>query len=336
MAFANPPRRTFLRGTIGLGAAAIIGAPTFSHASPIRLSFGHALGPGNPRSVAAEAFAAAVRTRTGGAVEVMVTGAEQLGTDVAMMTSLRTGALAISANAQGPASAMVPEMAALGLPFLFADSAAALRVLNGSVGEQLRARFEAVGIVTLGWWDNGIRHITNRVRPIRTPEDLRGLRIRTPANPATIDIFRALGAATTQIAFSELYGALQQGVVDGQENPLVNIASARLYEVNRFISLSAHMWESTPVLMSRMAWNRLDAAGRQAVQEAMAEATTLQVSLVEQGNARLLTQFKANPNIAVNEVDRAAFRQRTAVVVDQWERKPIGAFVRELRGAVGA
>ena len=90
----------------------------------------------------------------------------------------------------------------------------------------------------LGWWDNGIRHITNSKKPINTPADLQGLTIRTPADPMTIDIFQTLGAATEQIAFSELYVALQQGVVDGQENPLANIASSKIYEVNKFISLS--------------------------------------------------------------------------------------------------
>ena len=104
----------------------------------------------------------------------------------------------------------------------------------------------------LGWWDNGIRHITNSKKPINTPADLQGLTIRTPADPMTIDIFQALGASTEQIAFSELYVALQQGVVDGQENPLANIASSKLYEVNKF-SLTGHKWECNPLLMSQIA-----------------------------------------------------------------------------------
>ena len=110
-------------------------------------------------------------------------------------------------------------------------------------GRSWRSKLEGVGLISLGWWDNGIRHITNSKRPINRPADLRGLKIRTPADPTTIDIFQALGAATQQINFSELYVALQQGVVDGQENPLANIHSAKLHEVNRFISLTGHKWE---------------------------------------------------------------------------------------------
>ena len=106
----------------------------------------------------------------------------------------------------------------------------------------------------LGWWDNGIRHITNSKRSINKPEDLQGLTIRTPADPMTIDIFQALGAATEQIAFSELYVALQQGVVDGQENPLANIASSKIYEVNKYISLSGHKWECNPSCSRRSRW----------------------------------------------------------------------------------
>ena len=98
-------------------------------------------------------------------------------------------------------------------------------MLDGPIGDELAKKFAAVGMMPLGWWDNGIRHITNSKLPINKPEDLKGLKIRTPADPMTIDIFQALGAATEQIAFGELYVALQQGVVDGQENPLANIAA---------------------------------------------------------------------------------------------------------------
>ncbi|WP_456008003.1 TRAP transporter substrate-binding protein DctP [Mesorhizobium sp. f-mel] len=128
------------------------------------LTLGHGAAPGNPRSVAAEKFAQLVADKTDGAVSIHIAGAEQLGNDVAMLTSLRTGSLDFIS--QGAASGLVPELAALGLPFLFDDPKAALKVLNGPVGEELSAKFDAVGIVTLDWWDNGIRHITNSRRAI--------------------------------------------------------------------------------------------------------------------------------------------------------------------------
>jgi tripartite ATP-independent transporter DctP family solute receptor len=327
-------RRAALFGAAG--AASLVSMPAVLRAqTPIKISFGHGAAAGNPRSIAADKFAAIVKEKSGGAIDVTVAGAEQLGNDVAMLTSLRTGVLGISANSQGPSSAVVAELAALGLPFLFPDAASAVKVLSGKIGEQLDARLDGAGLVALAWWDNGIRHITNSKRAIAQPDDLKGLKLRTPADPMTIDIFQALGAGTAQIAFSELYVALQQGVVDGQENPLTNIASSKLYEVNKFISLSAHKWESTPVLMSKLVWARLDKKGQEIVKAAAAEAGQLQVSLSTEANAKLLGDFKANPAVSVNEVDRAAFKKATASVYDKWEQKPFGAFVKDLRAAAG-
>ena len=143
----------------------------------------------------------------------------------------------------------------------------------------------------LGYWDNGVRHVSNSKLPITKPEDLKGLKIRTPADPMTIDIFQTLGAATEQIAFGELYVALQQGVVDGQENPLANISSSKLYEVNKFISLTAHKWESTPFLMSQIALARVG-ADLEHIQAAANEAATLQRGPVEDGRRRNAGRFQ--------------------------------------------
>ena len=327
-------RRTFLQGAGAVGAAALMGAPTILRAAPMKITFGHGAAPGNPRTLAADKFAELVKAKSGGALEVTVAGAAMLGDDAAMLTSLRTGTLGISANSQGATSAIVPELAALGLPFLFTKSDDGVKILNGKIGDLLKPKFDAVGLVPIGWWDNGIRHITNSKRAIKTPDDLKGLKFRTPPDPATIDIFQALGAATAQIAFSELYVALQQKVVDGQENPLTNIASAKIFEVNPFISLSAHKWECTPVLMSKMAWNRLDAKSKEIIMEAMAEATTLQIASSNESNIKLEKDFRANPAITVNNVDLDAFRKQTASVFDKWEQKPFGAFVKDLRKTV--
>ncbi|MDR2111541.1 MAG: DctP family TRAP transporter solute-binding subunit [Candidatus Accumulibacter sp.] len=327
-------RRTFLQGVGAIGATALVGAPAVSRAAPQKLMFAHEQPPGNPRSLAADKFAELVNAKSGGAIEVIVAGSGQLGGDAAMLTSLRTGTLSISANSQGATSAIVPELAALGLPFLFTRSDDGVRVLSGKIGELLKPKFDAMGLVPIGWWDNGIRHITNSKRSIRMPDDLRGLKFRTPPDPATIDIFQALGAATVQIPFPELYVALQQKVVDGQENPLTNIAASKLYEVNPFISLSAHKWECTPVLMSKLAWNRLDAKSRDIVAEAMVEATALQIGASNESNQKLEKNFRANAQITVNDVDVEAFRKQTASVFDAWEKKPFGAFVKELRKTV--
>jgi tripartite ATP-independent transporter DctP family solute receptor len=280
--------------------------------------------------LAAIEFARLVSEKTGGEVTVNIAGSEQLGNDVAMLTSLRTGALDLTANSQGATSGLVPELGALGLPFLFSDPAQAFRVLDGPVGEALAEKLSGLGIVALAWWDNGIRHVTNSKQPVEKPADLQGMKIRTPADPITIDIFQALGAATEQIAFSELYVALQQGVVDGQENPLANIASAKIFEVNPFISLTAHKWESTPFLMSQIATAKLSADQLAAVQAAATEAGTMQRALMVEADQQYLAQFKADAAVKVNEVDRASFEQATSPVIDAWQEKPFGDFVAQV------
>src|SRR3712207_2220416 len=328
----KPTRRALL-----LGAAGTLAAPSVLRAQgQVRLTLGHGAAPGNPRSVAAERMAAQLREKSNGRIEMRVAGSAQLGDDAAMLTALRTGTLDMSVNSQGASSAVLPELAALGLPFLFPNSPAAYKVVDGPIGGELAQRFEKVSLSALGGWDKGIRHITNSKRPINRPEDLRGLKIRTPPDPTTIDIFQALGAATQQINFNELYVALQQGVVDGQENPLANIHSSKLHEVNKFISLSSHQWQCNPVFASRIAWGRLRPDDRRLVQEAAKEAEAHQRTLSQEAEVRLLGEYRANQGVAVNEVDQAPFRAATASVYEKWEARPFGDFVKRLRAAAGA
>jgi tripartite ATP-independent transporter DctP family solute receptor len=326
-------RRTLLKGATALLAApSIILSPRYARAA-VTLSLGHGAAPGNPRSIAAEAFAKLVQERTGGNVAIKIAGSEQLGSDVAMLTSLRIGALDLTANSQGAASGLVPEVAALGLPFLFPDSPSTFKVLDGPAGDELGKKFEAAGMVLLAWWDNGTRHITNSKRSIKAPADLNGLKIRTPADPMTVDIFQALGASTQQIAFGELYIALQQGVVDGQENPLANIASSKLHEVNKYITLSGHKWESTPFLMSQISARKVKPNELEVIKGAAKEAGVLQRRLMVETDTKLLSAYRADSSVVVNECDRAAFQAATAGVVDKWKAKPFGDFVAKLVAA---
>jgi TRAP-type transport system periplasmic protein len=327
-------RRTVL---IGAAVGGVLGAPGVLRAQgQVRLTLGHGTAPGNPRSVAADRMAAQLRERSQGRIELRVAGSSQLGDDLAMLTGLRTGTLDMSVNSQGPVSTVAPELAAFGLPFLFPTSRAAYGVIDGPVGQEIAKKLEGIGLISLGWWDNGIRHITNSKRPIQVPADLRGLKIRTPADSATIDTFQALGAATQQINFSELYVALQQGVVDGQENPLANIHSGKLHEVNRFISLSGHKWECSPFVASRIAWGRLSEADRKLISEVAREATEHNRQLMQETDLRLLAEYRANPAVSLNEAEQSQFRAVTAPVLDKWEQRPIGDFVKRLRAAAAA
>ncbi|WP_416356568.1 TRAP transporter substrate-binding protein [Aureimonas phyllosphaerae] len=325
-------RRAMLAGLgTALTAPAVLSFPTRARAATV-LTLGHGAAPGNPRTLAAARFSELVKEKTEGRITINVAGSETLGSDAAMLTSLRTGALDLTANSQGPVSAIVPEIAVLGLPFLFTDASKAIAMLDGPVGEALAAKFQAVGIVPLGYWDNGIRHLSNSKREVKAPGDVSGLKVRTPADPMTIDIFQALGASTEQIAFGELYVALQQGVVDGQENPLANIASSKLYEVNKFIALTAHKWESTPFLMSQIAMARIG-GDLDAVKAAATEAGQMQRELSAKTADETLAKFRADGAITVTEVDRAAFVEATKPVAEAWKQKDFLDFVSQVQEA---
>lgn len=311
-----------------IGALITTGSLAFAQA-PTKLTFGHGAAPGNPRHEAAVKFAETIKARTNGRLEIQVAHSAQLGDDAAMITALRSGTLDISANSQGAMANVVPEYAALGLPFLFTDTQKAWQLLDGPVGEELSKRTAAKGMVVLGYWDNGIRHVTNNKRPIKTPADINGLKIRTPPDTMTMDIMQALGADAQQIKFSELYVALQQGVVDGQENPLTNIASAKLYEVQKYLSLTGHKYEANPFVMSKRSWERLSTADQKVFMEAAAEATQMQRKLSKEAEEKLATDLKAK-GVQIDTVDRKAFVEATKAVYTKWGSGPAGDFVKRV------
>jgi tripartite ATP-independent transporter DctP family solute receptor len=326
-------RSMFLRTLIATAAVAVI--PVTVHAQAVKLTLGHGAAPGNPRHEASVKFAEVVKAKTNGRIEVQVAPSAQLGDDAAMITALRTGALDLSANSQGAVANAVPEYAAFGMPFLFASSAQAFKLLDGPLGKELADKSAEKGMIVLGYWDNGIRHMSNSKKPLVKPEDLKGLKMRTPPDAVTVDIMQALGAEAQQIKFAELYVALQQGVVDGQENPLMNIHASKLYEVQKFISLTGHKFEMTPFLISKRSWDKLSDADRKAVQEAAAEATTLQRKLSQESDDKLAADLKAK-GIALNTVDKAAFEKATAPVDEKWFATPIGPYVRKVVAAARA
>jgi len=281
------------------------------------LRLAHNAAPGNPKSEASLKFAELVAQKTNGRIKVEVGGNAQYGEDVEALTSMRLGTLAFSANSQGPLAGVVPQFAVLGLPFLFQELPQAWKVVDGEVGKQLAKYVEEKGLVLLAMWDNGIRHVSNNVRPITKPEDLAGIKLRTPPDPITVDIFQALGANPTPMAFSELYIALQQGVVDGQENPLMNIHSSKLYEVQKYISLTGHKYESTPLLASKIVFSALSKEDQQAILEAAAEAGKVNRELSLKSDNELRGKMEA-AGVKFNEVDPAPFVEKTKAVYDKW------------------
>jgi tripartite ATP-independent transporter DctP family solute receptor len=323
-------RKTFIRTLVAVAVCCAL--PLAAHAQSVKLTLGHGAAVGNPRHEAAVKFAEVAKAKSGGRIDVQVAPSAQLGDDAAMVTALRTGALDLSANSQGAVANAVPEYNAFGMPFLFSSPAQAFKLLDGPLGKELADHSAAKGLIVLGYWDNGIRQMTNSKRPIAKVEDMKGLKMRTPPDATLVDIMQALGAEAQQIKFAELYVALQQGVVDGQENPLVNIYASKLYEVQKYLALTNHQFQMTPFLMSKRSWDRLSDADKKIVQEAAAEATALQRKLSAEDDEKLLGDLKAK-GVQVTTVDKIAFAKATSSVDDKWIASPIGPYVKKVIAA---
>lgn len=293
------------------------------------LTLGHAVSADHPRAQASQYFADTLKRRSGGRITVDVLGGASFGDDVAMLKALQDGSLDISANSQGPLSAFVPEINAFGLPFLFDRPEQAQRLLDGPLGEQLAHRMAQAGFVSLGFWDNGIRHFSNSVRPLLKPADFAGLRFRTPADPVAVYIVRALGGQAVEIRFSALYQALQRRTVDGQENPLINFHAARLHEVQTHLSLTAHKYEITPFVMSRRAWNALSTADQDMLRTVASESTSHQRALTRKAEEDAYQALRAS-GIQISRISRPAFVAATRPIYKKWIAGPGGAYIRQV------
>jgi|TARA_R110002012_G_C11671366_1_gene613121 tripartite ATP-independent transporter DctP family solute receptor len=300
--------------------AVAISATLISSAEARELRLGHSSTESNPRHDAALYFADRVEELSGGDLTVSVNSNAQLGDDVEMMTGLRLGTIDLSISSQGAMASVVEEATLVGLPFLFKDSHVAWEVLDGEVGNTLKERAAESGTVVLGFWDNGIRLITNDVRPVVEPSDLKGLKIRIPQDPMATDIFSALGANPVPIPFAETYVALQQGVADGQENPAVNIYSQKFHEVQDYLSLSHHKYEFLPLLASQTTWNTLTPEQQDILFQAGQDSTDFQRDNAYQANQDRLEEIEAS-GTQITDVNTEAFQSAVSSVYDKWRDK---------------
>lgn len=290
--------------------------------------------PGNPRVEAGNLFAEKLSEASGGEMTVNVAHSATLGDDRQMLKSVKLGTMQITANSDGPVAEIVPDLNAFGLPYLFSSLPQAWEVLDGPIGDGIAAKLEEQGYVVLGWWDNGIRKITHVSKPIASPDDIKGMKIRTPQSQVTMDAFQALGANPAPLAFSELPAALQSGVFEGQENPLSNIYSSKLHELTPYIARSNHKYEMTPVLASKRWWDKLSDEDKAMVQAAMDEATKLNRELNFNADVEL-EQKLIEEGAQFNDVDTAAFKEATMGVYEKWEAE-LGEIVPDIRAAADA
>lgn len=253
-------RRSFMLSTAGAAGAAMIGAPIHSAfaAKTFRYKYANNLPPTHPMNVRAKEMAKKIEAETNGAFKLQVFPSSQLGSDTETLNQLRSGAVEFFTLSGLILSTLVPAAAISGIGFAFPDYDTVWKSMDGKLGAYIRGEIEQHGLVVMeNIWDNGFREITTSNKPINTAEDFRDLKIRVPVSPLWTSMFKALQSAPTSINFNEVYSALQTKVVDAQENPLAIIQTAKLYEVQKYCSLTNHMWDGFWFLGNKDAWDRL-------------------------------------------------------------------------------
>lgn len=315
-------RRTFTFGATAVPALAL-GTRARAQGKVYKMRLGTpflASHPGGARMIEACDL---VRSETNGVIDISVFPGNQLGGESDMQSQLRAGALDFMTTSGVLLQTLVPTAGVNGMPFIFKDYAAVWPAMDGALGELIRASIDKVGLHTFPKCiDNGFRNITTSNRPINVPADLKGLKIRIPVTPLWVSSFKALGASPTTMNLTELYSALQTKVVDGQENPLVQIDTYRIYEVQKFCSMTGHVWDGNWLIANARKWNALPAEGQAVISRIFDEQAAKQREDVLKLNGDLEVSLK-DKGLTFNYPDKAPFRQALADAgfYAEWKKK---------------
>ena len=272
------------------------------------------------QGVGVDVLAAEVEKRTNGRIIIKNFYSGSLGGERESIESVQLGTQELAGTSTGPIPNFVPAVRILDIPFLFRDKAHARAVLDGPIGDALLKEFDSKGFKALAWSENGVRHMTNSKRPVNAPDDLKGLKMRTMENPVHVAAYKGFGIITTPMAFPEVFTALQQGVVDGQENPLSVIMAAKFEQVQKYMTLTGHVYSPAIYLMNKAAFDKLSPADKQAFLDAAKIASAAQRARVDQDDAQGVAYLRSK-GMTVNEnVDKAAFVAKLAPVFAQFEK----------------
>jgi len=283
------------------------------------------------QGVAIDTFAREVEKRTSGRYKVQTFYNGSLGGERESIEAVQLGTQELAFSSTGPVPNFVPETKILDVPFLFRDKAHARAVLDGPIGQEMLAKFDSKGFKALAWAENGFRHMTNSKRSVNGPEDLKGLKMRTMENPVHIAAYKGFGIITTPMAFPEVFTALQQGTVDGQENPLSVIISAKFDQVQKHLSLTGHVYSPAIFLMNKAAFDKLSAADKQAFLDAAKEGTKANRARVDEDDAKGVADLRAKGMTVVENVDKAKFVSALAPVNGEFEKQFGKANIEKIR-----
>lgn len=318
-------RRTLLKASAASALVGGIAAPHVARAQAAEFSYKYAnnLPVTHPMNIRANEMVEAIKKETNGRVEIKVFPSSQLGGDTDMLSQLRSGGIEFFTLSPLILSTLVPNASISGIGFAFPDYAAVWKAMDGELGTYVRGQIAKSGIVAMDKiWDNGFRQITTSTKPIQTAADLKGLKIRVPVSPLWTSMFKAFDSAPASLNFSEVYTALQTGAVDAQENPLAIISTAKLYEVQKYCSLTNHMWDGFWFLANRRAFERLPEDLRAIVAKNVNAAGVKERADVVELNATLRKEL-AEKGLTFNEPKVDSFRDqlRKAGFYAEWKGK---------------
>lgn len=307
-------RRTFLKAGVSAAAALPLFSITTRYASAAEFNYKLATGqdPTHPVNIRAQEALNRIREATNGRLDIKLFPANQLGSDTDLLSQVRSGGVEFFNQSSAVLATLNPITGIVNTGFAFQNYDAVWKAMDGELGAHIRKKIGASGLVSVcRAWDNGFRHITSSTREIRRPEDLKGFKIRVPQAPMLTSLFKALEAGAAPINFNELYSALQTKVVEGQENPLPIISTAKLYEVQKSISLTSHVWDAYWILGNRKAWERLPADIRAIVEREFDRSGMDERADIAKLSASLRNDLKAK-GLAFIDVDQGAFRSALA------------------------
>lgn len=282
-----------------------------------------------------EYFEKIVEQRSDGHIQVGLFPGAQLGDDLQAVSALQSGTLEMTAPSTSPLVSMFPKFALFDLPFLFPTPEVADKVLDGEIGQQMLKDASTNGLVAIGWAENGYRQLTNSQQAVTAPDDLDGLKVRTMQNPIHLDVWRTLGANPTPMSFAELFTALEQGVVDGQENPWITIQSSRFNEVQDYATETNHVYTPFITLVSERFWKQLPADYQQLLREAATQMGEYERHVSRTMNDQIKQEL-ADSGMQITELTPEqvkAFQDDVASVYDDWRDKIGGELIDKARAA---
>src|SRR3954462_7999557 len=318
-------RRNVLKATVAGATLGGIGAPFVARAQSAEFTYKYAnnLPDSHPLNVRAREMAAAIKAETSGKFDLQIFPNNQLGSDTDMLSQIRSGGVEFFTLSGLILSTLVPAAAIHGIGFAFPDYGTVWKAMDGDLGAFVRGEIKKAGLEVMDKiCDNGFRQTTSSSKPITHPDDLKGFKIRVPVSPLWTSMFKAFDAAPASINFAEVYSALQTRIVEGQENPLAIISTAKLYEVQKYCSLTNHMWDGFWLLANKRAWDRLPADARAIVAKHFNSAGEKEREDVAKLNAGLQEEL-AGKGLAFNRPDPAPFRDklRQAGFYAEWKGK---------------